>query len=364
MNIIEKAKNAGNKIMGGISGIFMPLVNIMSGMGILKGLIALFVTLKILLPESGDYQVWLALSDAVYYFLPIMLAFTAAKQFGANPYTAAVIACVLLYPALGQAANAGTLSLFGLPVSGANYTYSVFPILLAVLMLKYAERLFLRILPSLLKEILTPVLCIIIVCMASILLLGPAGSAIGSYLALGYDYVYNFSPLLAGFFLSGLMQVFVIFGFHWSFVPIALNNLALTGYDTILPFYAPPMFAQIGAAMAVFIKVKNKKTRAVILPACVSALFGVTEPVMFAINLPLKIPMIAVCVSGSLGGLIVGLSGARATAFAFPSLMTLPAYFGEGFWLFILACAASTVCAFLITLASPMDFERIQQGNE
>ncbi len=359
----SKKKSPVNTVIDGISGIFMPIVNQLSGTGILKGILALVLVSGVMAKESDNYQVLHAMADGIYYFLPLLLAFTAAKQFGANPFTAVVIGCVLLYPALMQAVDAGSLQFIGLPVTKVNYTYSVFPIIMAVGLQKYVEQGVYRILPKLLKDFLTPLLCIVAVSAASLLVLGPAGKYVGDLLAKGYNFVYELSPIAAGTVLGGVIQIFVIFGFQWSLVPIALTNISLTGRDTILCFFAPPVFAQAGAAMAVFLKSKDKAFKATIVSAAVSAVFGVTEPAMYGVNLPLKKPMAAVCISGAVGGAIAGMAGASAGSFAFPGIATMPVFIGKGFGMLLLACGVSMVLAFVLTLLMPFDADAAHRGN-
>jgi len=352
----NKKTNFLNRIIDGIAGIFMPIVNQLSGTGILKGLMALLLVMNLLPKESQSYQALWAMADSVYFFLPLLLAFTAAKQFGAQPFTAVVIGCTLLYPALVEAIGAGGFRLLGLPVTTANYSYSVFPIIMAVGMQKYAEKGIRRILPQLLKDFLTPIFTIVLVSTASLLLLGPAGKLVGDVLAKGYSAVYDFSAVLAGGVLSGVIQIFVIFGFQWSLVPIALSNLQVTGRDSIICFFAPPVFAQAGAALAVLLKTKDKKFKATIVSAVVSAIFGVTEPAMYGVNLPLKKPMAAVCLSGAVGGVIAGFSGATAGSFAFPGIATMPIFLGApGAGLLFASCGVSMVLAFVITLLWKFD---------
>ena len=356
--MLEKNKKMGflSRVIDGISGIFMPIVDQLSGTGILKGVLALLLVMNLLPKEGASYQALWAMADSIYFFLPLLLAFTAAKQFGAQPFTAVVIGCTLLYPALVEAIGAGDFRLLGLPVTTANYSYSVFPIIMAVGMQKYVEKGIRRILPQMLKDFLTPILTIVLVSTVSLLLLGPAGKLVGDVLAKGYSAVYGFSAILAGGVLGGVIQIFVIFGFQWSLVPIALSNIQVFGRDSILCFFAPPVFAQAGAALAVFLKTKDKKFKATILSAAVSSIFGVTEPAMYGVNLPLKKPMIAVCISGAVGGAIAGFSGASANSFAFPGIATMPIFLGApGAGMLFAACGVSMVLAFVITLLWKFD---------
>lgn len=343
-----------NRIIDGISGIFLPFVSLLSAAGILKGILAVLIMTGAL-TESGDtYLVLNAMADSLFYFLPMVLAFTSAQKFNTNPFTAVVIAGVLLYPSLTAAFDIREQIVFaGLPIQSVVYHSSVIPIILAVGLLKYVEQLSNRLLPGLISGFLTPLVGILVVGLTTLLVFGPIGKVVGDGLAVGYEAGYGISPVLAGAVLGAVIQLMVIFGFHWSFVLIAMNNINVNGSDTVLVLIGPAVFAQAGAAMAVFFKSKDQQFRSICLSAALSACFGVTEPAMFGVNLPLKRPMLAVCLGGGVGGALAGLSGARAMAFAFPSLVSLPVFMGQGFGIYLLSCAAGFATAFIVTLVLP-----------
>ncbi len=371
VNIIEQNKDSGvvNRIIDGISGIFLPIVNLLSATGILKGVLAIFTGTGLLSAESETYLVLNAMADSLFYFLPILLAATSAKKFGADVFTAVVIAGVLLYPSLTMALESGeTIHFFGIPLRSVTYHSSVIPIILATGMLSFVERGLHRILPDMIEGFLKPLLSILLVSFATLLLFGPIGAVTGDLLAEAYEYIYRFSPAVAGALLGALIQPMVIFGFHWSFILIGMNNIQVSGHDTVLALIAPPVFAQAGAALAVMVKSKDKAFRSICASAALSALFGITEPAMFGVNLPRKTPLVVVCVVGGIGGAIVGLSGAQAMAFAFPSLASLPVFYGKGFWLLLASCIASFIAAFVLTLClkykDPLLAERVSVGTE
>lgn len=351
----KEKKPVINVIIDGISGIFLPIVNLLSAAGILKGVIAILTATTIISTKSDIYLVLNAMGDSLFYFLPIFLAFTAAKKFGTNPFTAVVIAGVLLYPALNTVLEAGTTVHFlGIPFKGVTYHSSVIPIILAVGLLVFVEKFLSKILPDIIKGFLTPLLSIIIVGTVTLFLFGPIGSVIGDMLASAYEWVYSLSPVIAGLFLGAVVQPMVIFGFHWSFVLIGMNNIMVSGHDTVLALMGPAVFAQAGAALVVMIKSKDKAFKSICASAALSAMFGITEPAMFGVNLPRKKPMIAVCIGGGIGGALAGLSKAQALSFAFPSLAALPVFFGEGFALYLFSCFVGFAVAFIVTMS--LDF--------
>lgn len=341
-----------NIIIDGISGIFLPIVNILSAAGIMKGLLAGAVALELVSKTEGTYTVLNAMADSLFHYLPLLLAFTAARKFGANPFTAVVIGGVMLYPSLTTLfANNEIIEFMGMSIRPVNYPASAIPIILAVGLLVYVERFCVKILPEVIRGFFTPLISVVVVSSVTLLVFGPMGALAGDALADGYRTVYNFSSVGAGMVLGAVIQPMVIFGLHWSLVPLAINNISTGGSDTILALMGPAAFAQAGAALAVFIKAKNKQFRTLSLSASISALFGVTEPAMFGVNLPLRKPMVIVCIAGSIGGGMVGAFGSSAISFAFPGLATLPAYLGDGFGGFLIACATGFLIALIATLS-------------
>lgn len=347
----QSKRNVVDVIIDGISGIFLPIVNILSAAGIMKGLLAGAVALGLLSKTEGMYTVLNAMADSLFYYLPILLAYTAARKFGANPFTAVVIAGVLLYPDLTALfVNQETVQFLGLGITPVNYPASAIPIILAVGLLVYVERICVKVLPDIIRDFFTPLFSIVVVSAVTLLVFGPMGTLAGDVLADVYGLVYNLSPVGAGLVIGAIIQPMVIFGLHWSLVPLAINNITLNGSDTLLALMGPASFAQAGAALAVFIKARDKKFKTLSLSASISALFGVTEPAMFGVNLPLRKPMIIVCCAGAIGGAMSGMFGSSAISFAFAGLVTLPAYLGDGFGGFLIACSTGFLIALIATL--------------
>ncbi|UQZ37322.1 protein-L-isoaspartate O-methyltransferase [Paenibacillus sp. PK3_47] len=360
----QSIKRFVDMIIDGISGIFLPIVNILSAAGIMKGLLAGAVALEFISKTEGTYTVLNAMADSLFYYLPILLAYTSARKFGANPFTAVVIAGVLLYPDLTTFfADKETIQFLGMGITPVNYPASAIPIILAAGLLVYVERFCVKILPEVIRDFFTPLISIVVVSAVTLLVFGPMGTFAGDVLAQGYSLVYNLSPAGAGLVIGAIIQPMVIFGLHWSLVPLAINNISLNGSDTLLALMGPAAFAQAGAAFAVFIKARDKKFKTLSLSASISALFGVTEPAMFGVNLPLRKPMIIVCCAGGIGGAMVGMFGASAISFAFPGLATLPAYLGPGFGGFLISCAAGFLIALIATLLVKLGPEPVTGSN-
>jgi PTS system beta-glucosides-specific IIC component len=219
----------------------------------------------------------------------------------------------------------------GIPILLVNYSSSVIPIILAVWIQSYVESFFKKIVHESVRNILVPMLALLVVVPLTFLAFGPVGNYVSSGLATAYSWIYDASPIAAGAVAGGFWQVFVIFGVHWGFIPIMLNNFSTLGYDTLLPMIAAAVFAQGGAALGVFLKTKDKNLKSLAGSSTITAIFGVTEPTIYGVTLKLKKPFIYACISGAIGGAIIGFGGTRASAFALASLLAVPSYSGPGF---------------------------------
>ncbi|NCE17091.1 PTS transporter subunit EIIC [Enterococcus gallinarum] len=326
----EKSAEKGNplnQLIDIISSIFTPFLGAMAGAGVLKGFLTLAVTMNWLAADSGVYTVWYAIADGLFTYLPVMLAFTAAKKFKTNEFLAVSLAMALVHPSITELAGQ-TLSFVGIPViiGASAYTSSVIPIILAVFLQSYVERFFKKVIPSFLQIICVPLAVFLIMAPVTFIVVGPLGTIVGNLLGSGYDAIYNLSPILAGAIMGGLWQVFVMFGMHWGFVPIAMVNLTQFGFDTMVPMLLPAVLAQGGAALAVFFITKNVKLKGLALSSTITSLFGITEPTVYGVTLPLKKPFIAACISGAIGGAIVGFSQVKNYTFGLVSLLSLPSF--------------------------------------
>ncbi|QDH22719.1 beta-glucoside-specific PTS transporter subunit IIABC [Saccharibacillus brassicae] len=340
-----------NRAVDMISSIFSPLLGALAGAGVLKGLVALFLVLEWITPESGTYLILNAASDSVFTFLPIFLAITSSRRFKTNMFVSVAIAGALVYPAIATAQGAAeALTFLGIPIVLVTYTTSVIPIILAVWVQSYVEKFFSSFIHQSVKNILVPMCTLLVVVPLTFLAFGPIGNIISEGLASGYTWLYNLSPIVAGLIAGGLWQVFVIFGVHWGFVPIMLSNLGTIGYDTMLPMLAAPVLAQAGALFGIFLKAKNRDLKALSGSATLAGIFGITEPGIYGITLKYKKPFILACISGAIGAAIIGAGGGRAISFALPSVLAIPAYVGTGFATTVIGIAVAFALAALLNL--------------
>ncbi|WP_019912194.1 beta-glucoside-specific PTS transporter subunit IIABC [Paenibacillus sp. HW567] len=354
----EESESTGilGKAVDIISSIFSPILGALAGAGVLKGLLALILSLEWISNTSGTYLILNAASDSVFYFLPVFLAVTAARKFKANQFVSVAIAGALIYPAVIAAVGApDKLSFLGIPIVLVNYSSSVIPIILAVWVQSYVEKWFRSIIHESVRNILVPMFALLIVIPLTFLAFGPVGSLISDGLASGYTWLYNLSPLVAGAIAGAFWQVFVIFGVHWGFVPIMLSNIATLGSDTMLPILAAAVLSQAGAVFGVFLKSKNTQLKALAGSSTLSAVFGITEPTIYGVTLKLKKPFIYACISGAVGGAIIAAGGARAIAFSLPGLLALPTYFGSGFAWAAIGIAVAFVLAMVLVFVLGFD---------
>lgn len=348
----DSAENSGvlGKAVDIISSIFSPILGALAGAGLLKGLLALILSLGWIDGTSGTYLILNAASDSVFYFLPVFLAVTAARKFKANQFVSIAVAGALVYPTvIAAVSSTDPLNFLGIPVVLVNYSSSVIPIILAVWVQSYIEKWFRSFIHESVRNILVPMFALLIVIPLTFLAFGPVGSMISEGLASGYTWLYNLSPLVAGVIAGAFWQVFVIFGVHWGFVPIMLSNISVLGYDTMLPILTAAVLSQAGAVFGVFLKSKNPQLKALAGSSTLAAVFGITEPTIYGVTLKLKKPFIYACISGAIGGAIIAAGGAQANAFALPGLLALPTYFGAGFsWLVIGILVAFVLAIILV----------------
>ncbi|RFZ76696.1 PTS beta-glucoside transporter subunit EIIBCA [Lacrimispora amygdalina] len=349
----SKDKNIINLFMSTVSGIFAPILGAMSGAGLLKGLLILFTTMGWLSKDMGTYRILFAAADGVFTFLPVFLAYTAAKKFKADPFVSVAIASALMYPDLSAAfAAKESLTFLNIPVVLVSYTSSVIPIILSVFVLSKLERGLRRILPDIIKNIFTPLLSLAIMVPSTFLVLGPISDFAGKMLAGGYTAMVSVNPIIAGFILGLIWPAAVMFGLHWGFIPIVINNIAQTGRDTLFTITGPNNFAQAGATLGVFLKTKSKKVKDIAGPAAISAvLAGITEPAIYGVTLKYKRPFFIGAFFSGIAGAITAAVGAGAPTVLGTSLLTMTGYIGVGFAGFCAACAiayfGSAICTYL-----------------
>ncbi|WP_395015083.1 beta-glucoside-specific PTS transporter subunit IIABC [Robinsoniella peoriensis] len=315
-----RSQNLFNRAIDVISGIFQPILGIMAACGMVKGFNALFIALGLYSDTSGGYLVLNAIGDGLFNYMPLFLGYTAAKKFRLKPMLGLVIGAIMCYPTIQNSALAaegdvlytlfrGTVfessvytEFFGIPLIAMNYTGTVIPVIFVVYFASKCEKFFNKFIPDLVKFFFVPMLTLVIAIPAGFLLIGPLATFGSAIIAEAVMSVRNFSPMLAGAIVGLTWQVLVIFGLHWGFIPVYINNIMTNGYDNVMmPFFACT-FATSAVVLAIFFKTKNKQLKEMALPNFISGIFGVTEPAIYGILLPLKKPFIISCIVGGIGG--------------------------------------------------------------
>lgn len=354
-----------------ISNIFLPILPLLMATGIIKGFNSLFVALGWLENTSGTYEVLNTIGDGFFTFLPIFLGYTAMKKFGGTPFLGMAIAAALVHPGLvGISEGETIMTLFsgtvlespvqitflGIPVILVGYTASVIPIIFATFFASKVERGFAKVVPAVIKSFFVPFLTLIIIVPLTFLIIGPVSTWIAQSIGAGVSAVYDFTPLFAGIVIGAFWQVFVIFGVHWGLIPIYYNNLAVQGSDMLIAMTFAASFAQIGAVLGVWIMTKDKKMKRLSLPAFISGFFGVTEPAIYGVTLPLKRPFIMSCIGSGAGGAIIAVTGAALYSAGPLGIFKIPTFIhpeegiNAGFWGMIISIIVAFVLALVLTL--------------
>ena len=345
------SRNLFNRFIALIAELFTPMLWPLAGAGLFKALLTLAVALGFD-KASQEYTILYAASDALIYFLPALIALSAAKRFGANAYTSLALAGFLLYPSVIALNTAGDpVSFFGVPVVTVSYVSSVIPMIVVVWVQGRLERWLLRVLPASLRNFTTPLIVLALLSVVTLLTIGPATVALAQGISGGIEWLFALSPVVAGAALGALWQVLVIFGLHWGIVPILINDIATLGYSVMKTATAAAVLAQGAAALAVFFRARERKLRQAAAPAGLSGLVaGVTEPAVYGVNLPLKRPFVIACVAGAIGGAIATSGGSAADVTGLPSLLSLTGYMNYGnFAVFLTGMATSIALAFVLT---------------
>ena len=355
--------NPLNAFIGIVTSVFSPFLGVLCACGILKGFLAMFVAFGILSDSSSTYNVLYSLGDSFFYYMPILLGYTAAKKFGLPEMEGMLLGAGMLYPNLLSASTAAHDSLFGIPIimpASGDYSSSMIPIICAVAFAAWFEKKFKDHIPSTIKSFAVPLItCGVTFCL-TLWVIGPITSFAADLLSSFFTWLASVSGLLFGLLVGGLWQVLVMFGLHWALVPMMMNNLTVAGQDAILAAMLGTTFAQTGAVAAIWMKTKNQKLKGLCPPAFISAIAGVTEPAIYGITLPKKKPFVITCVIAAVGGAAMMLTNTVAYrmagmgVFAWPQFVTADNNI-SGMVTAIVISLICTVAAFAVTYVTYSD---------
>jgi len=342
-----------SSIFSSISSIFAPLLPALAGSGVLRGLTLLAVQVGILNKGSGTYSILTIASMSVFYFLPVLLAFTAAKKFDVSPYISVLIGAALIHPDLialmGAEGNGATSTFAGIPVVLMNYSSTVIPIILAIWIYSYLEKFLRKHIIESLQLVFIPLLALIIMVPLTIIAIGPLGVYGGEFIARIINSLIETNGLIAGAVVGGGWSVLVSFGLHWAVNPIMINNISTLGYDYINPLTFACNFAVAGTAIGVFLKTKNKKLKSFALTGAITiGLSGIIEPALYGILVKYKKIFLAQIIGGAIGGAFMGFFKVSSNAFVFGGLTTTPAFVGGHFLWAVIGLAISFIISAIL----------------
>ncbi|MEH7224077.1 beta-glucoside-specific PTS transporter subunit IIABC [Bacillus sp. JJ1566] len=339
------------KVFEYISGTFSPLISTLAGAGMIKAILAVLTTLNWIDTEGTTYAVLNAASSGLFYFLPIFVGIFAAKKLGANPVVGGVVAAGLLdsnFTALLE--RTGDITFIGIPLIVADYSSSVFPILIAMAVYAPFERWLKRITPDTIQLFFVTMIGILVMVPLTALVFGPFGEYISLGIGNAVTFMLDISSVLTGILIALIWPILVVLGVHWGVVPIMIDNFTRGG-DVIGPITAASTFAQMGIAFGIFLRSrKNKDLRSLSFAATLSGILaGVTEPILYGLILRYRRLIPLVLISGAIGGAFVALFDVRVFTFVFNSALTIPAYTPTLGYVFGIGAAfiAATILAFI-----------------
>lgn len=337
--IQDEQKNSKKGIisifMDVVSGVFGPIVPAIAGAGMIKGLLAGFIALKIISADSDTVKIIDMAASGVFIFLPFFLAVSAAKIFKTNQYLAAAVAACIMSPNMVAAAKEGVVASYHflgfIPIPVFNYSGSVIPIIFAVWVLSYVHKMVDKVMPEVLKTVFTPTVTLFIMSFLTLSIIGPVGIYLGKGLAVIIQVLFNISPVLAGLIVGAIRPVAILTGMHHAMTPIALQNFQEQGYDMLMPMMFMANMAITGATLAVYFKEKDKKEKSVILSSAISGLLGITEPALFGVLTKYKKAFLAATIGSSVASAFIAFFGVRIYGYILSSIFSLPAYIGPYF---------------------------------
>ncbi|CNE38250.1 sucrose-specific PTS transporter subunit IIBC [Yersinia mollaretii] len=339
-----------------LSNIFVPIIPAIVASGLLMGLLGMVKTYGWADANSALFIMLDMFSSAAFIILPILIGFTAAKEFGGNPYLGATLGGILTHPALtnawGVAGGFHTMNFFGMEVAMIGYQGTVFPVLLAVWFMSLLEKRLRKVIPDALDLILTPFLTVIITGFVALLFIGPAGRVLGDGISLVLSTLISHAGWLAGLLFGGLYSIIVITGIHHSFHAIEAGLLGNPniGVNFLLPIWSMANVAQGGACLAVYFKTRDAKIKAIVIPSAFSAMLGITEAAIFGINLRFIKPFLAALAGGALGGAWVVANHVNMTAVGLTGIPGIAIVQGNSIINYLIGLVIAFGAAFIISL--------------
>ncbi|WP_458123597.1 beta-glucoside-specific PTS transporter subunit IIABC [Paenibacillus sp. Z3-2] len=352
----KKKRNPVSALFDFISGIFTPILPAITGAGMIKGIVAILVALGWLSDTSSTYIILSAIGDGAFYFLPIILAISAARKLGSNMYIGAALAAGIMHPTITALLAEGDSTFAGIKVIAATYSSTVIPIILAIWIASYVEKAVDRVTHASLKLLVVPTVTLLIMVPLTLMTVGPLGTVLGNGLSGGISWLFDNMSIFASILIGGTMSLLIITGMHYALLPIVVGSMTTLGYDFIIPLMFAANLAQGGAAFGVGLRSRNSKTKSLAYSTGLTAVMGITEPAMYGINMKFKKPFIAALIGGAIAGgfmgifnvksyVITGLAGLPSVAaFISPAISTLLYALAGG----LIAIVAAAVLTYIL----------------
>lgn len=293
-----KEKKVKSSLIDLISGIFSPVLGIMMATGFLKGILTLLSATGLLASTSGTYQILYMAADCFFYFMPVFIGYTAMKKFGGSPFIGTALGLILLYPTIDT-------------LMAGDAIGTVFPVIVICFVAARIEKFLEKRMPSIINSFMTPCITLVISSVLGLLIVGPVVSIVSDLLGQAVSFIFGLNSLIGGFIYGAIIQFCVIFGVHWGFVAICINNFATLGYDPVTITGLCSAFAQVGVAVVIMLRTRNKKLKGVCAPAIISGLFGITEPVVYGVTVQNKMAFVLASAASAVGGAIIGGAGVK-----------------------------------------------------
>lgn len=360
-NVEEKKKLSVMTFFEAISGCIIPLIPLFMASGLLKVLIVLGGFAGLLPADSSTTQVLTMASDAALYFMPILVGYTAAKKFGADPSLAMGLCGLLVYPQMVELLSGkAAATIFALPIYKTAYSNMIFPSIIVVYVLSKVEKFIRKHTPEILKVMLVPLLTVLIMLPLTLCLLAPAGAFIGSGITIAIEFIYNKVGFLGVGILAGLYPLLIITGMHSTLAPVCISYFTKFGFDPlIVPACYIANFNQAAATLAVAIKSKDEKVKGIASSSSITAfLAGVTEPALFGVSLRFRTPLFASVIGGIAGGIYAGIMQTKVVAMSGLGVFALAGFLSDNIMNlvnYIIAVVLGMVVTFVVTLVTFKD---------
>lgn len=345
-----KKLGLGHRILEHLSAILVEALPPVIGCGIIQGI--RFMLMSFNYPADSNLMFMLTImGSCALYFFPFLLASSTAKRIGTNQYMAMGMAGCMMYPSILNAAGEDPLKLFGfLDLPFINYSSTVIPIILAVLVMKYVYNFFDKYVPSVVRIVFVPVLTYLIMMPVTLVAIAPIATYAGNYLAYGIEWLFNNIPWFAGAFIGATRPLLVLVGMHHAVRPIQAQQIASFGYTTITPINYVSTMCQATAAFTTIFLAKEKKNKQVAISASISGYMGVTEPALYGIIFKYRGALVGTVLGGAVGGLITSVMGAKAFTFGVPNnFITMPVFMGAGPLSLLAGLAAGVATTAVVT---------------